>query len=157
MPAALDQRHEACSLDTTMHYSCDFVQHVHNPSNPMQPGPIYFKTPRKCGIFGVMCEAIPRQINYLIDEASDVGKGVNTTIRLSETCVHLHAANCSGQNKNNYFIWNLTWRTINQFHHFTTPLKIILISDCWSHEVWARPLLRSNQTSLQSDFHIVRL
>ena len=35
----------------------------------MQPGPIYFKTPRKCGIFGVMCEAIPRQVNYLIDEA----------------------------------------------------------------------------------------
>lgn len=62
-----------------------------------------------------MCEAIPRQVNYLIDEAS--GKGVNTTISyvhhyfenhgLGETCVHLHADNCSGQNKNNYFIWYL--------------------------------------------------
>ena len=77
---ALDQHHEACSLDTTMHYSFDFAQQVHVPSNPMQPGPIYFKTPRKCGIFGVMCEAIPRQINYVIDEASDVGNGTNTTI-----------------------------------------------------------------------------
>lgn len=124
---ALDQNHEACSLDTTMHYSFDFAQQVHVPSNPMQPGPIYFKTPRKCGIFGVMCEAIPRQINYLIDEASDVGKGANTTISyihyffenhgLGETCVHLHADNCSGQNKNNYFIWYLAWRTINQLHH----------------------------------------
>ena len=31
---------------------------------------IYFKTPRKCAIFGIMCEAIPQQVNYLIDEAS---------------------------------------------------------------------------------------
>lgn len=71
----LDDLHNACSLDTTIHYSFDFAQQFHIPSNPMQPGPIYFKTPRKCGIFGVMCEAIPRQVNYLTDEVSDVGKG----------------------------------------------------------------------------------
>ena len=122
----LDERHESCSL-TTMHYSFDFAQQVHIPSNPMQPGPIYFKTPRKCSIFGVMCEAIPRQVNYLIDEASDVGKGANITISyvhhyfehhgLGETSVHLNADNCSGQNKNNYFIWYLAWRTILQLHH----------------------------------------
>ena len=110
-----------------MHYSFDFAQQVHIPSNPMQPGPIYFKTPRKCAIFGVMCEAIPRQVNYLIDEASDVGKGANTTISyvhhyfehhgLGETSVHLNADNCSGQNKNNYFIWYLAWRIILQLHH----------------------------------------
>ena len=41
----LDERHEACSLTTTMHYSFDFAQQVHFPSTPMQPGPIYFKTP----------------------------------------------------------------------------------------------------------------
>ena len=123
----VDERHEACSLATTMHYSFDFAQQVHFPSNPMQPGPIYFKTPRKCAIFGVMCEAIPRQVNYLIDEAIDVGKGANTTISyvhhyfanhgLGETSVHLHADNCAGQNKNNYFIWYLAWRTILQLHH----------------------------------------
>lgn len=122
----LDELHEACSLQTTIHYSFDFAQQIHIPSNPMQPGPIYFKTPRKCGIFGVMCEAIPRQVNYLIDEASDVGKGANTTISyvhhyfqnhgLGETQAHLHADNCSGQNKNNYFIWYLSWRTILQLH-----------------------------------------
>jgi len=110
-----------------MHYSFDFAQQVHIPSNPMQPGPIYFKTPRKCAIFGVMCKAIPRQVNYQIDEASDVGKGANTTISyvhhyfehhgLGETSVHLNADNCSGQNKNNYFIWYLAWRTILQLHH----------------------------------------
>ena len=123
----LDECRESCSLTTTMHYSFDFAQQVHIPSNPMQPGPIYFKTPRKCAIFGVMCEAIPRQVNYLIDEASDVGKGANTTISyvhhyfehhgLGETSVHLHADNCSGQNKNNYFIWYLAWRTILQLHN----------------------------------------
>ena len=70
----IDERHEPCSLDTTIHYLFDFAQHVHYPSNPMQPGPIYFNTPRKCAIFGIMCEAIPQQVNYLIDEASDVGR-----------------------------------------------------------------------------------
>ena len=76
----IDEHHGPCSLETTMHYSFDFAQQVHYPSNPMQPGPIYFKTPRKCAIFGTMCEAIPRQVNYLIDEASKAGKGANTTI-----------------------------------------------------------------------------
>lgn len=123
----LEEPHELCTLATTMHYSFDFAQQVHIPSNPLQPGPIYFKTPRKCAIFGVMCEAIPRQVNYLIDEASDVGKGANTTISyvhhyfqhhgLGETSAHLHADNCSGQNKNNYFMWYLAWRTILQLHH----------------------------------------
>lgn len=122
----LDEQHDPCSLGTTIHYSFDFAQQVHIPSNPMQPGPIYFKTPRKCGIFGVMCEAIPRQVNYLIDEASDVGKGANTTISyihhylenhgLGEAHVHLHADNCPGQNKNNFFLWYLAWRTIIQLH-----------------------------------------
>ena len=70
----------ACSLKTTMHYSFDYAQQVHYPSNPMQLGPIYFKTPRKCGIFGVMCEAILQQVNFVIDEAFLAGKGANATI-----------------------------------------------------------------------------
>ena len=75
---------KACSVDSTVHYSFDFAQQVHTctciPGNPLQPGPIYFETPRKCGIFGIMCKAVPRQLNYLIDEASDVGKGANTSV-----------------------------------------------------------------------------
>ena len=39
-----------CSLKATIHYSFDFAQQVHIPSKPMQPGAIYFKTPRKCGL-----------------------------------------------------------------------------------------------------------
>ena len=93
----------------TMHYSFDFAQQVHYPHNPLQPGPMYFKTARKCAVFGICCEGIPRQINYLIDEASDVGKGANTVISLlhhflehhglGEINVGLHADNCVGQNK----------------------------------------------------------
>ena len=123
----LSERHDPCTLDCTMHYSFDYAQQIHIPSNPMQPGPIFFKTPRKCGIFGVMCEGITRQVNYLIDEASAVGKGANATISyvhhhfeqhgLGETRAHLHADNCSGQNKNNYFLWYLAWRTISKLHH----------------------------------------
>ncbi len=60
--------------DITVDYSFDFAQQVHYPSNPQQPGPIYFLTLRKCGIFWICCEEIPRQINYLIDEAVDVGQ-----------------------------------------------------------------------------------
>ena len=29
------------------HYSFDFAQQMHYPSNPLQPGPIYILTPRK--------------------------------------------------------------------------------------------------------------
>lgn len=96
----------------------------------MQPGPIYFKTPRKCGIFGVMCEGLPRQVNFLIDEAASAGKGANATVSyvhfyfehhgLQETDVHLNADNCAGQNKNNTFLWYLAWRTLMKLHHSIT-------------------------------------
>jgi hypothetical protein len=50
----------------TVYYSFDFAQQIHNP---LQPGPMYFKTARKCAVFGVCCEGVPRQVNYLFDEA----------------------------------------------------------------------------------------
>lgn len=70
----------ACPLPGTVHYSYDCAQQVHFPSNLQQPGPIYFKTPRKCGLFGICCKGLPRQINYLIDESVSTGKGANATI-----------------------------------------------------------------------------
>ena len=107
----------------SIHYSFDFAQQIHYPYNPLQPGPMYFKTARKCAIFGICCEGIPWQVSYLIDEASDTGKGSNTVVSLvhhflrhhglGEVELRLHADNCSGQNKNN---------TVLQVHYITHKL-----------------------------------
>ena len=77
-----------------------------------------------------MCEGIPRQVTFLIDEAASAGKGANATISyvhyffenhgLGETVAHLHADNCAGQNKNNYFLWYLPWRTLMLLHQSIT-------------------------------------
>ena len=119
--------HRACCFDGMMHYSFDFAQQVHYPSNPLQPGPIYFKTPRKCGLFGMCCEAFPKQVNFLIDESVQTGKGANCVVSLlhyyfdhyglGETDVHLHADNCAGQNKNSCMIWYLLWRVLTGKHN----------------------------------------
>ena len=112
----------AYSIPVAAHYSFDMAQHVFYPNDPLQPGPMYFLTPRKCAIFGVCCESIPRQINYLIDEAVDMGKGSNAIISmlhhffahhgLGEETVHLHTDNCGGQNKNATMIQYLSWRVM---------------------------------------------
>ena len=106
-----------------MHYSFDYAQQVHYPSDPMQPGPMYL-CPRKCGLFGVTCEGMPQQVTYLIDETMTISKGANSVINyidhflanygLGETTVQLYCDNCSGQNKNNYLMWYLAWRTLHQ-------------------------------------------
>lgn len=70
----------------------------------MQPGPIYFLTPRKCAVFGVCNEGEGSQLFYLIDESTVATKGANAVISylhhyLSShtTSEHLvlHADNCS--------------------------------------------------------------
>ena len=110
----------------SVHYLFDFAEQVHYTSNPLQPGPIYFLTPRKAAIFGVCCEAIPRQVNLVIDEASDTGKGANSFVSmldfffshhaLGESKTSLHADNCSGQNKNNTMVQYLMWRVLTGLH-----------------------------------------
>ena len=117
---------QPCSLQGTVHYSFDYAQQVHYPTNPQQPGPIYFKTPRKCGIFGICCESTPQQINYFIAESVATGNGANATISYlhgflekhgaGETNVHFCADNCGGQNNNNYVIWYWCWRVIHGLH-----------------------------------------
>jgi len=110
----------------TMHYSWDFAQQVHYPYEDHQVGPIYFKTSRNAQLFGVCCEALPRQVNYLIDEADFPGKGADTVIAmlhhffacygLGERHLLLTADNCTGQNKNNAVLHYLLYRTIAGLH-----------------------------------------
>lgn len=114
------------SRQCRMHYSFDFAQQLHYPHRPDQPGPIYFLTPRKCAVFGICCEALPQQINYLIDEAVNCSKGSNAVISYvhhfleqygcGETKMDLHFDNCSGQIKNKYVLWYLCWRVQNGLH-----------------------------------------
>ena len=57
-----------------------------------------------------------------MDEAFNIGKGANAVISilhhffhhhgLGETTAHLHADNCSGQNKNRYMMGYLMWRVL---------------------------------------------
>ena len=99
-----------CSFDGVAHYSWDYAQQLHYPTNPQQPGPIYFKTVRKCGIFGIVNDGSGLQHNYLIDEAVSVGKGANATISyvhhylenhgMGETKALFHADNCTGKFQN---------------------------------------------------------
>ena len=73
-------------------------------------------------MFGVCCEAIPEQVNYLIDECMDTGKGANTVISylhhylqnhgIRAYKIHLNADNCTGQNKNNALMQYLAWRVL---------------------------------------------
>ena len=78
----LDQLHASspCSRAISIHCSFDFAQQVHLPSNPLQPGPLYSLVPRKVGLFGVGCEGIPKQVNYIIDEAHLILKGWNAVV-----------------------------------------------------------------------------
>ena len=66
-------------LDGALHISFDYAQNMLIPHSPQQVGPIYFKTPRKCHLFGICSESLPKQINYLIDENELTGKGANKT------------------------------------------------------------------------------
>ena len=124
------------SVECSMLYSFDHAQLVHIPSNPLQPGPAYFKTARKCEIFGICCEGSRIQTNYLIDEAESIGKGANSIISylhhylethgVGETDLQLQADNCVGQNKNNVMIQYLMWCCTTGKHtscsiHFMIP------------------------------------
>ena len=63
---------------------------------------------------------------YLIDEAHNVGKGANAIISMlhhffeyqgfGESIAHLHADNCTGQNKNRFVMLYCMWRVLTGLH-----------------------------------------
>ena len=109
-------------IPTLGHYSYDFAQQVHFPFSSQQTGPEFFKTARKCAIFGVCNDGKSQQVNYLIDEAENPGKGADCVISLvhhylekhgcKEKSLNLHADNCTAQNKNNATIQYMMWRVM---------------------------------------------
>ena len=157
------------SRDIQVHYSFDYAQQVHFPSDPLQPGPIYFLTPRKCSVFGVNCEALPRQVNFLTDEAGECGKGANNVIcrlhfffdthGLGEKVVFLHADNCSGQNKNNAMIQYLAWRAATKRHTSLTLSFLVVghtkFSPDWCFGLFKRLYRRTKVGSLRSVAQVV--
>ena len=161
------EKRVACSLEGTVHYSYDYAQQLHYPADPYQPGPIYFKTPHKCSLFGVCCETIPRQVNILIDEMVLTGKGANSTIsyvhyflechRLGETFAQICANNCGAQNKNNTFMWYYLWRVMTGLHH-TIDYSFLLAGHTKFAPDWCFGLMkqRTRRTFISSLFHIAR-
>lgn len=103
------EQYQPCSFIGTAHISWDYAQQLHYPSDPFQPGPLYFKTSRKCALFGICNDAVNHQINYLVDEIVSTGKGANSTISyvhhylqnhgMGETKLLIHADNCVGKSK----------------------------------------------------------
>ena len=91
----------------------------------MQVGPLFFLVGCKAGIFGITDENSNKTDLFIIDESDVIGKGANSTISMvfhnikslptynedgsPQLKLHLNADNCSGQNKNNYFIFFLVW------------------------------------------------
>ena len=93
-------------------------------------------------------EAIPRQINYLIDEASDTRKGSNKIASsflpapwLRGEEVHLHADNCVGQNKNNTMLQYLLWRVLVGLHRCIT-LSFLVVGHTKFSPDWCFGLLK---------------
>eukprot|EP00117_Sycon_ciliatum_P037522 scpid33362/ scgid28055/ len=117
---------------TKVHYTFDFAQNVCLQQEARQVGPLYFKNPSKVQVFGVMNEAVPLQVNYLLDESDMIGAngkqshGPNIVVSLlhhffsqhgygEKACI-LHADNCGGQNKNKTVLAYLPWRCILGLH-----------------------------------------
>lgn len=72
--------HECCSFDGISHYSFDYAQQVHIPTSADQVGALYFLTPYKISIFGIQCDTLSKQVNYLIPECAVTGKGANQVV-----------------------------------------------------------------------------
>ncbi|CAC5424720.1 unnamed protein product [Mytilus coruscus] len=127
LPDALKQSgNSPQSVQTTLHYSWHYAQQVHFPHHSQQVGPIYFKTPRQCNVFGVCSEGSGKQSFYLIDEAESIGEGAHSVVSMvhhyfnkfghGETDAKIHFDNCTGQNKNNVVLWYALWRVMTGLH-----------------------------------------
>ena len=129
---------------------------------------MYFKTPCKCHLFGVVAEGLPMQVNYLADEGS-YGKGANVVISyihhfletygIGEQHLLLNADNCSGQNKNNLTLQYLSWRVSSELHT-SVALSFLLVGHTkfapdWCFRLVKRKYRHTHVSSLQEIANVV--
>ena len=104
----------------------------------------------------VIFEAIARQVNYRIDEASDVGKGANTTISYVHHFFEHHGLVKSLSISMPIIVRRaktkqLLYLVPNLEDDTAAPsLCQVLVFNSWAHEVWSRSKFRHNQEILQS-------
>ena len=101
------------------------------PANPLQPGPIYFLTPRKAAKAALFPD---RSTSYR--RGFRCWEGANAVVSmldyffnhhgLGETSVMLHADNCTGHNKNNTMMQYLMWRVSTGLHHKITIFFMVV-------------------------------
>ena len=114
------------SADTgCTHLTFDFAQQLELPAHTRTVGPLYFKVLYRVYLFGIADEARNKQCNFLFGEQFCIGQdgkkahGPNCVISMlhyylehnsPKQTLHLHADNCSGQNKNKSVLAYLMWR-----------------------------------------------
>jgi len=109
------------------------------------------------------------QVTYLIDESFNVGKGANSIISMlhhffevhsfGETKVHLHADNCTGQNKNRFMMFYLMWRVLAGLHKEIT-ISFLLVghtkfSPDWCFGLFKRLFKRTKCGSIEDIAKVV--
>lgn len=115
--------------------------------------PIYFFTPFKVGLFGIINDTMKVQHNFLIPESVSISKGANSIVSYlhfflenhgcGETHLLLHADNCVSQNKNNIMIGYLEWRVLKGFNDSIT-LSFLPVGHTKFSCDWAFGLLKKN-------------
>ena len=109
------------------------------------------------------------QINYLIDEAVNCGKGANSVIsmlhhflsthNLGEATLHLHADNCSGQNKNRYVMQYLAWQILTGLNKKITLSFLVVghtkFSPDWCFGLFKQAFRRSKVGCLDDIVRVV--
>ena len=118
---------EMNSVKANVTLSFDFTQMVHYPNTSDQVGCLYFiRYLGNVHFLGLQNEGLGTQVKYLIDEIVDCGKGSNAVISYIHDYLNKHsfgvcnlslqADNCSGQYKNNFFIFYIVSRMLKKMH-----------------------------------------
>ena len=92
--------------------SFDYAQQLLYPYNPQQPGPAYFKSARKCQLFGICCEGNNTQMEKEPMLQLVMCIIISSIMARVKIFLEVHCDNCVGQNKNNTTILYFGWRVL---------------------------------------------